>query len=219
MKKKVLFILFICLLTGCSANYTLNINNESFKETININVDKKQITNTHDAENILYLEQNEIPVFKNDQLTYYRKTINKNGSKINANLYFEYKGKEFENSRVIQECFSNNIFLETENSYYIKLYGDFNCNFVENYNLSLNIVTNNKVLKNNADNIYKNKYTWNINVGNDSEKVIEFQVSKKVDDLKENGSFLSMGIILIISFLILSIITWVIFKKIMLKNN
>ncbi len=219
MKKIVLFILIISLLTGCSANYTLNISNDSFKETINIDVDKNQIINTHDAENILYLEQNEIPVFNDDLSKYYQKTINKNGSKIQAKLYFEYKGKEIEKSRIIQECFTNNIFIETENSYYIKLYGDFNCNFVENYNLNLNIVTNNKVLKNNADNIYKNKYTWNINVGNDSEKVIEFQVSKKIDELKENGSVLSMGIIVTISFLIICAISIVILKILMGKNN
>lgn len=219
MKKILLLIFVMTLLTGCTANYTLNINNESFKETIKFDVKKSQIKNTHDADNILYLEQNDIPVFKDDLSKFYKKDITSANDRLQSQLYYEYHGKEFENSRIFQECFSNNIFIETSNSYYIKLYGDFNCNFIENYNLSINIITDNKVLKNNADNVYKNKYTWNLNKSNDTNKEIEIQVSKKIDTLKENGSFLYMSIIVTVLFIFTILTVIVIFKKVIIGNK
>ena len=70
--KKIIFLLLICLLlTGCTVNYNLDINDNNFKETLTGNVLNTELNNNDntDINMFTYLINGDQPAFyKNDNI-------------------------------------------------------------------------------------------------------------------------------------------------------
>lgn len=207
MKKKILFLL-ILLITGCSANYNLNIENDNFEESIDVIVpsnDKALISHLNSFEQ--YINENVI----------YDKKIKEGDISTNFNYSHTYSFNDFQNRE--NPCFlSSNLY--QDNGIYTIFSNDFVC--FESFDMKadsykINISTNYNVINNNADKVNGNTYTWNFKKNNYKNKSIIFQYSKtkkEVDDLKIVKTVLiSISISL---FLFLSII---IFKKYKQKDE
>ena len=187
MKKIIIFTFLCILLTGCTANYKININNNLIEENLTIiETDKSKfdiknnngfsIRESFDS----LLEEDE---FSNE--TYNIKSINSDdaiGIEYNSNIL-----KSLDNSSIIYQCYKEPSIIINENIVTIDTGSNFECfdlyDNLENVEISLN--TNNKVLTNNADNVIDNKYVWNITkLGN---KQIKFSYEiNNMNNLEDN---------------------------------
>lgn len=180
--KKILFIIpLILLISGCSSTYNLEIGNDSFKEDIDIKIDKTEIPSESLYEEIEtddqitpFLEENHYAFFsKKDK--YYNKKVIYYDDYIDVNLSYNYSSSQFKDANSLNSCFENFIFDDGE-SYYIHVYGNFYCLYADEF--IVNIKTNNKVIRSNATSVEGNIYTWIINNDNKYDVDIELEVSK-----------------------------------------
>ena len=180
--KKILFIIPIILfISGCSSTYNLEIGNDSFKENINIKFNKTEIPSESlydeiekDDQITPFLEEEHSAFFsKKDK--YYDKKVIYYDDYIDVNLSYDYKATEFKDANSLNSCFENIIYYDTD-SYYIYVYGEFYWLYTDE--ISINIKTDNNVIRSNATSVEGNIYTWRINNENKEDVDIELEVSK-----------------------------------------
>lgn len=213
MKKILLFILPCLFLTGCSVNYNLKIENNSFRETITGNVLNNEIEITDNQTDISLAYQlikfDQASTIDNDNLLY-DKTLNENENSIDYNYTFTYNEQTINNSRILSECFQDFKFEINDDYYYLMTIGDFYCNYTDE--IFVNITTDNKVTLNNADKVNGNIYTWVMKEGNNPNINMIVSKTDKVNN-KKNG-LSTFKIISFVILIILSIVSYVMFKKI-----
>lgn len=210
--KKVILIIFILLLTGCTANYEVNIKNNKITEKLtliesnSLNFDKKlesgstirklfdSIVNSKDQ----YAE-----------LVYEAKSINTNDT-----LGIEYnsiKDKQIENLSALSTCYTDSRISTLNGVVTIETGNNFEC--YEYYELldSVRVIINidNEVLESNEDERQGNSYIWNIT--KNGNKNIKFSYREKLD----KGQNRNISIIYII-FIILIVIIMLLY---MIKNK
>jgi len=125
--KKIVILLILLLLTGCTVNYELELQeNGIFKETITGTVTKKELDNDgRTDENIYsYNLNSRTPLIRNQGM-YNKKIVDKNDYK--EFIYTYTFNNNYDKSSIINTCYKNAIFSETKDLYYIDLSGDFNC--------------------------------------------------------------------------------------------
>lgn len=212
--KKILFLTILCLfLTGCTVNYNLEINDDTFKETItgdvlNIELDNgEEATDINNYDHFLTAEQ---PVFKKDNSTFYNKSLNNTTNGIEFEYSYSFNENNFINSRILNGCFDNYNFKVEDNKYYIQLSGQFKCNYTDT---KINLTTDYKVIAHNADKKKKNTYTWTIEKDNSQD--VDLFISIDKNETNNNFSlgwniFKTIGLIIL---LILSSICIYFLKK------
>ena len=182
--KKFILVLFIFILSGCSATYNLEIDGDTFKENIDIIINKSEIPNDNSLE--FGVEQDdpitpflngENSVFFSNPNVYYNKKVEEFGDYYSVNMNYQYRASEFKDSNSLNMCFDSFEFDDSKN-YYIHAEGAFYCLYPNT--LSISIKTRNKVIKNNADEIKGNVYTWIIDNNNRNNVDIEFEITKNV---------------------------------------
>lgn len=213
--KKILIIFILIFLTGCSAEYNLNISNNSFKENINVTIPNNMIPEKEESKTELGIE-------KDDQLTpfleektnslmnsdkFYKKKIKKLNDYTQVNMSYKYNENNFKEANSINLCFEYPELDFTEN-YYINLQGKFYCLYGDS--VDIKIKTNNKVLFNNADEKIGNVYVWHID-----ESKIDF-VDIKIEVSKGISIWLIIGIVS--GLILLGAIGFCIYK-IYIKSN
>lgn len=199
--KKILFILITCLLlTGCTVNYNLEINDNNFKETITGSVLNKELdtNNSTSINNYSFLLNEEQPSFYKNENIFYNKTTNNAQDGIDFDFNYTFNENNFNNSRIINECFDNHVYEYKDNKYYLVVSGKFNCNYSETTNI--NITTDYNVTANNAQTIKNNTYTWTIDENN-KDNIYFFitidKTNKSNFDFQWN-TFKTIGLIIII---------------------
>lgn len=207
MKKKILFLL-ILLITGCSANYNLNIENDNFEESIDVIVpsnDKALISHLNSFEQ--YINENVI----------YDKKMKEEDISTNFNYSHTYSFNDFQNRE--NPCFlSSNLY--QDNGIYTIFSNDFVC--FESFDMkadsyTINISTNYNVINNNADKVNGNTYIWNFKKNNYKNKSIIFQYSKTK---KEVNNFKIIQTVLVsISISLLLFLSIIILKKYKQKDE
>lgn len=199
--KKIIFLLLICLLlTGCTVNYNLDINDNNFKETLTGNVLNTELNNNDntDINMFSYLITGDQPAFyKNDNI-FFNKATNNTTNGIDFDYNYTFNEYNFNNSRIINECFDNHVYEYKDNTYYLVVSGKFNCNYSETTNI--NITTDYNVTANNAQTIKNNTYTWTIDENN-KDNIYFFITIDKTN--KSNfdfqwSTFKTIGLIIII---------------------
>ncbi len=229
MKIKILGILvIILLLTGCDANYSAEIKENTFKEetTIIPNSSKTEKIQNKPLEN--YLQSfvgTKIPSFYNadsyngenegekEGIEYYDITSYQNGiqSSYSFNFYNLHR------SLVIKECFDEINVQKNENIYRINT--NNYCKAFDKYSLldhlTIELVVDYNVIYANADQVEGNHYFWYLDTENYDHKNISLSFNIAQEDLsdfdptnKEQNTELKKwlnehsGIVILISFLI-----------------
>lgn len=214
MKRNIILLLIITLLTGCTVNYNLEIGDNKIIETINGTITQKEIENRDNStgvniyRSLLYDEQK---VFENKSDLYTKEVIDEEDT-IHYNFTYTYL-KDYQNSRIIQNCFSNPIIIETDEAYDIQLAGKFSC--LKGEKVTVNLKTDYAIIENNANEVKDNTYTWII----DKEDVdISVTISKKIKQKQkeEKPFFTTFKIVGFIVLIVLSSITYFLYKK---KND
>lgn len=239
--KKLLLLFLLILLTGCEAEYNIEINNNiNLKETINI-IEKDE-TKFNEKSDILYkltpkeyLETNlkwPTQVYQNDEVNpyepikldntkYYTKTDISNYNMLGISYSYNHNQNRYNNTDIINKCY-NIKYSKNNDNVSFETIGEFKC--FDEYKLLdkviINLNTTCKVNKENADKKDKNKYIWYITKENYKDKKIKFQVgctNKK--DTMNNIDGTSLIIVFVVMYLLLIGTIIAIIKMLQLKNN
>lgn len=213
--KKVVVFVALLLLTGCTINYDLTINENSIDEKISGSVNKSeyQLSDEDTSPNLFYtLINGDVPALVvGDDL--YKKDISELGDKLNYNYSYTYNNN-FDKSRIINSCFENHIILETDKYYHIELSGKFYCLYSDKINI--NVTSNYEVIDNNADKINGNKYVWTIDNSNNVDILLTISKEEKYEEPVKAKMFSTFQIVGLIVFALLTIITYILYKR---KNS
>lgn len=221
MKKKIILILTILLLSGCAANANYDITiGKKISEKLTIEAYCDQDCNEREIERpYLKYYTNEGydpygPAYQ-EGFEYYNRTYSKDGDKVTLEYSGKFKLNEYGNSNIAKTFFSsikstykNNILtINSGNNFYFKEGLD---------TLNVSITTNYKVIYNNADSQSGNTYTWTLKKDDPDTKIIYIEI----DTNEEQESKQSNLILILIVGIILAIIgIAAIFMNIKNKKN
>lgn len=215
MKRIIVVLISLLLLTGCTIDYNLVIDKDSIKETITGTAYKEEyeVREEDSGLNLFYTYINDDinPLISGDGL--YTKDINEIDNGINYKYDFIYKNN-YDKSKIINSCFENSNVKETDTYYSIELSGEFYCLYSDKINI--NVISNYVVLENNAKEVNGNKYSWviddssNVNIFLNISKEIKYEEPSKT---KFISTFQLVGLII---FVVLTGITYFLYRK---KNS
>lgn len=195
MRKKIsVLLVLIFLLTGCSATYNITIDNNTLSDELIIKNVKDKIYSdgmTYEKLINIYYNQNvasniNTPGYpeinkKLDGYTYYNKVLIDNDGMYGFKLNNTFSLNDYKNSPLLLEYNFKNIII-SNNRILIKSNTSQGCTLFDNYpyldNILVNIITNYKVINNNADEIKDNTYTWFVNKNNFKNKEISIEIDK-----------------------------------------
>ncbi len=207
MKKIFILFIFVFLLTGCTAEYKLDISKSTIEETISIDVDNDKLG----TEGIEILKNTKQTVLKNNE-EYYEQKFEQNADIFNVNYNYTYETNRFNGSNFISECFPDHSIANGADVLTISTEGSFTC--YNRYgsekvdNTRIVITTDLDVLDNNADEINGNNYVWEINEENYYDKPIYIQIDKRSFNVED----LILIISIIVGILLLALVIFIIMR-------
>ena len=172
--KILLLVLLSFMLTGCSVDYTLELN-DKVKETIKVNAPG----DINEVEQELEVLTPVLDVFEEGHN--YRKL--KNGNTLTYS--YTYDVDNFSEAAVADACFDDFNFDEDEDSYVLTAKGVFGCLY-DNTEVKLNVVTDKYVSEHNGTK-NGNTYTWTINKNNRDNMDIKIIVMKNMVSKETSG--------------------------------
>lgn len=191
MKKIILLIVGLFILSGCSATYNLEIYNDEYKENISVLSEKADTTEMKDWNIPTNADEENMDILlTTDKITginYYAKK----DSFTNNHYKYAY-ANEFSMTNYYKSYFAVNSYDffavyyddtdESGKKDLITISTSFKNLIFEKYpdleNLTINIKTNHRVYSNNADSKKDYTYTWNINKNNYADKAIQIRIYK-----------------------------------------
>lgn len=179
MKNKILFIIILILITGCSVEYNLNIDSSFSEHTVYI---------PESSEEMIDGTQYRLPaLFSESRLTYDNSNLKEikyyNIKTLKDNKFsfnFVYDDNQLNDSNIANSCYQFFSVDTKENEVSILTGNKFYCFDVyeELDSVTININSNYKVIQSNADKIVGKKHTWYITRENASNKPIIFVYDK-----------------------------------------
>lgn len=223
--KKILPLLLVLFMTGCTVDYNITIKKSSIRENIKITEDLDKVNERISDQTI----ENTYSEFNNNLKRKYDSSKTKNDKTITYNLSQTYTIADKLYIRAFSECFDSYIIdTSDENEYIIKTSNGFKC-LSYNYNdidtVNVNITLDQKVIDSNADSVKNKTYTWKIDNTNFSDKSIYIKFKNeskkhKTDIINNNFNIDILYIVLIASgVLVLFSIVVVIVLSINQKKN
>lgn len=200
MKKIIILLFLIFLVTGCSSQYNLYISNDNIEENIVLKIEKPVIDNSLnsfvevDDRVTPFVNGNQYPFYNNYDIVYDKNVIDDNNFYY-VTFNYKYKDFDFSNSYLLNSCFEKHIY-SYDKYYYFRLSGQFSCLYSSS--MDINIKSDNKVIYNNADEVNKNVYTWHINSQNVSDVLIEMKIDKNNDSFYLKIFFVGLFIVIIV---------------------
>ncbi|MBR2138060.1 MAG: lipoprotein [Bacilli bacterium] len=209
MKKIVLFLSLLFLVSGCSINYNLEFSGEDILEEIDFSLTESEYDewNSNQSEKFeedgyVYFNSQQLLAFSDDYEELHKRILNRNGNSYDVNYLYKYNYKNYNRSMVIDSCFSEYNILNKDDYYYVKLDGPFTCFYDD---MNINIKTDRKVIHTNGE--YNNGvYTWKITEDNFKDFELIFHIDKDevfdelevIDDVKKENNIQISDIIWII---------------------
>jgi len=174
MKKIIVLLALVVLLTGCSANVNIKVTSSGIEEEIIVNA---YSDSTISKEEIAKSFRKYMPVFNNVPLSdtepdtnkkgieYYSRRQNDLGSGYQYIYKYNYKFDDYKNARSISQGFKSKIIQRNSVDKNIMISTDSSgLKYFEQYSnlesVTINIQTSYKVLENNANYVNGNTYTW-----------------------------------------------------------
>lgn len=226
--KKILLILCLLLCAGCSINYNLTIDENSFLENTKITGDQSAIYNTYLTKPLPLSKYAPIQSETDDKIDgveYYDVNNISNLNEVGLEFTGTFNDKIPLSESNILSYGAGNVSVSRNDSI-VEINVPSNLKVFNQYSdldsITVNIETKYKVLNNNADSISGNKYTWIINRSNYKDKTISFSydiengISKNY--FKDNPLII-FNICLVIIVFVCFIIYFIINRRYNKKNS
>lgn len=221
--RKIKIIILICsifLLSGCSVEYNLTIDESTMEEDINAIFDKateSEIANR--MEKIRRTSYYNLDTRENEYYTFKRSEDENN---IILNYNYIYTSNNLYKSEAVSRCYYKRIVNVTDDYITIDTDDQVSCLYKDGEkqidNIIVNIKTDLPVVSNNADDVKNNNYIWYINDNNYTNKPINIKIKKEPNEEYFNIDNISI-LIVVITIIILGIITFFIIRIKHKKNN
>lgn len=221
--KKIKLVILVCgmvLLSGCSAEYNLTIDETIMEENISAIFDKK--TESDYASRMEKIRRTAYYNFDTRENEYYTFNKTEDDNNIFLNYNYKYTNNNLYKSEAVSRCYYKRIVNVTENNITINTDNQVACIYKDGNkeidSITVNIRTDLIVLEHNADKVNDKVYTWYINDENYSNKPIYIKMEKE----KSVGSFVDQTISIVIIVLIIIAIGIIIYlraHKKHLQNN
>lgn len=235
MFKLIILIVMCFVLSGCSVDYNLEINESKIKENFIIN---DNISESTTAEDILSYYNKYYPVYideiegveleskeKLDNVNYYEKNYIIDSYGYHMTYNFNHELKNYYRSTLLVYAYSSRDI--SINNNILTLQTKSMNNYIRHNNLeklTVNIKTDYKVIENNADLINDNVYTWYFTKENNATKRLKMNIdlstSKDEEELKEQENLdkqakskTNMIIIGIVILIYLGVMIYIVFKR------
>lgn len=231
MKKKViLLVTSLCIMTGCSATYNIEIYNDMVKEDLEYGNFLSETWDTPIQYGLTYRELVEssvsypYPVFnstvvdendtiKLDGVEYYDNKLISNRNQLGQSLsYHKFKINNFHDSSIVNKCYQFfNIIEEEDNIIFSTSLKNLCFDiYPELKELTIHLKTNHKVVNTNADKVDGYHYTWDITRENQEDAAILITLKKNEYIFNYENEFIKkiiyiggfIGIILVVSVII-----------------
>lgn len=203
--KKILLLLMLILVTGCSATYDLYIGN-NLTDDISILEDKERL------KTIKEYNMEDDTIFNTDNLSYniyslesgfdYKRQEISNDTTSGYRYSYSYDMKNMNKKSMVYDCYDN-ISISKKSKILIETSDEFKC--FDKYNLlddvTINIHYDGDLYDTNADRYGGGIYTWNINKDNYKNKKIYLELYKTKRNYTFDiigGCFLSVLIIVLL---------------------
>ena len=177
MKKFILLLIMTFLITGCSCNYTLKIDDKVSEEIEVVVPNSISDTKKNQVDNVL----KDLNPIIDDYDHKYKYNVNK---KVESNSTIYNLDTEYDNykdSTLLAQCFEHAVFEENDDYIIINASGKFGCLY-DNDEIKINIKTDKYVSSNNANLVNKNTYTWKIDRSNRDDVSIKATIMKNMAD-------------------------------------
>lgn len=216
MRKLLLFIVCILMLTGCDVEYNLTIDNDSFDEKITLSLLKQDIS----FENMKDYLKNKIPISDERYETrFYEASIDVHENSYDLVYDYSHDFNSFKQGFFVNNCYTDISIDEEDDEINISSGQNFRCLNPDNGlvadNAKINIKTKLEVLDNNADSVNGDTYTWNINRSNYKTKMINLKLKKA----NENNFDFSFIIYIAIPIIVIGILFVLAISKIRKVNK
>ena len=187
MMKKILLLMCLFLLTGCSANYNLVIDENIYHESLEIansnygDIYKSQIENALNASmpaDINYYDP--VSTHKVDGVNYYEVEKNLDDTNLGLTYKYDFYYENYQNSTILKLFDSRSELLQNNNIVSLNATADYKVflKYPELDKLNIKISTNKKVYTHNADRVSGNDYYWVILKDDSTSKKINFSYDK-----------------------------------------
>ncbi len=206
MRKSILLLLIIFMVTGCSVQYNLEINSSSVKENTNIKFAKETFDGTLSS-----LSNYNMPITQDSkQVDFYNLDVSEDAANYYLKYNYEFDHQKYVNSYFVKNCYETVKLEEKYGQIHFYTSSQFRCINLDDGghidSATINIKTDMRVIENNADEIKDNIYTWKINEKNSDNKPINIVMEKNddIDTLVNNTKdmLIILGAILIPAALI-----------------
>lgn len=199
LKKVLLLVFMLFLLSGCKMKYEVEIYNNKVTEKTYINYSKQELNgqDPYDMTLNLIAETGDNGDFL---ISDYRKNINNNTGVMLVNKYKNINNFKM-NTAFFGACYVANNFTDLNDYITIKTSNKFSClDEIEGLeNIDIVIKTNHKVKENNADEKKGSSYIWHITKENSDNKPIIIQMYKKKYVFNYNNEiFKKIGLIILV---------------------
>lgn len=188
MKKRIILLIIILLLTtGCTCEYNLTIDGNTYKEKITIIGENSEEISSFNNEWKISVdkENNNTPGDPESNPDNNRNVYKYNLSDNELIFNYDFIGSEFANSMAVSNCYDKLTITNYNKTTIISTSPKANC-FKNNpplNNVKVKISVDREVINNNADSISGNTYIWNITKENASSKSINLVLDNSEEDI------------------------------------
>lgn len=212
--KKIVVLLFLFVLTGCTVKYNIEFVDDTVFENFTVNVN-----DIKEPDSINYLTNNDFYAYINPDMIKFNKEIEKGNNITKFKYSYKYNIDDYKDSMALSSCFKGYNIIKENNYYLFSTSKGIKCMTSDNstiiQKLDITIKSNHKLIDTNADEVYEGKYVWHLNKKNYLEKSIMLKVYQNKYILNYNKQFTKKLTI----FLIVLAIIAVSFAAIMIKRK
>ncbi len=206
MKKRILLILVILLLTGCKATYNINFDSDKIYDEIEIYDDSVKINQANDKDSDKLLE---VIMDWENGYDYYNRELYSTDKVSGYRYTYDFTYDEYEAMTQLRKCYENFDFKVTNDEISLKTSKEFLCGdyYQDTEEIVINIKSKYEIKSSNADKNSNNVYTWTINSSNYKNKPLNLTINKQKEyKATDNKKFNLKGLLLVILFIVLIII-------------
>ena len=208
MKKILILVLFIFVLTGCSNSITIDFN-DKIDTVIDLSFDKsdfeKNVRKLENSESLEYAVEDILiearPIVDNYDEMFEKEYFKVNSDKLEAKYKYTYTYDNFVNNDLFNKCFDYPVVEDLGDRLAVYLSGTSKCGA-----FTLNVTANKRLINSNSDSVENGKYIWNIRENNND---IKFTISKSIIKNKVNV----LEILLYVILAVVAVVGVILFSK------